>query len=237
MRREVLWAALWLLAGIGLGLASGRPSASPGVAGGAGARPSPSYPASTAPGAALPDSGASRQLTAPLRGASQPLQVPAITRYAGLWYDIAATPDRFHESCTRDATTRYTLRPDASLQIENLCRGAGGDLRDAEGVLRTARRGGAEGRLQLSYAPAWLAWLPLAWSDVQVFESGSGDHLLVMATPDREHLWVLSRVPAMAAAEYQALLARVQAQGFAAGRLRRIPQGGADQWMEDGGMP
>lgn len=230
MRKELLWAVLWLLAGIGISLAAGR-----SVTGQAAEAPPPASPgpaSGTAP--ALPASGAPPGATAPAEGDRASLD---LGRYAGLWYDIAATPDRFHEGCRRDATTRYTLRPDASLQVENLCRGEGGDLRDAEGVLRLRQPADPGSRLQLRYAPDWMAWLPLAWSEVEVVDSGPGHRHVAMATPDRKHLWILSRAPAMAEAEYGALLARAKALGFDIARLRRIPQEGADRREEDEAVP
>lgn len=234
MRRELLWAALWLLAGIGLGLATGRPANGLGVAPSGSADGLPVIAAAAA-GTSAGQAGPGTPAGAP--GGEAPGGGREIGRYAGLWYDIAATPDRFHEGCHRDATTRYTLRPDASLQVENLCRGEGGDLRDAEGVLRPSRSGKLAGGLQLSYAPDWLAWLPLAWSDVEVVARDAAYHYVVMATPDREHLWVLSRGPAMAADEYAAVLAQARALGFSIERLRRIPQEGADRREEDAALP
>lgn len=234
MRRELLWAALWLLAGIGLGLATGRPATGQGLATPA---PAQGVPGLRGTVVAVPGPGASTGPAAPAQGGGEPPPGPEIGRYAGLWYDLAATPDRFHEGCSRDATTRYTPRADASLQIENLCRGEGGDLRDAVGVLRPDRSGRRGAELQLSYAPDWLAWLPLAWSEVRVVERDAAYRYVVMATPDREHLWVLSRTPAMAPADYEALLGRAQAQGFSTARLRRIPQEGADRREEDGDLP
>lgn len=226
MRKELSWAALWLLMGIGLGLASGRPATGQGVDRPAGAR---AGSAAVAPAASLrrvPGAGAVALNGAPAQGGAGLPGAGEMGRYAGLWYDIAATPDRFHEGCSRDATTRYTRGPDDALRVENLCRGEGGELRDAEGVLRPARQPGA---LKLSYAPGWLAWLPLAWSDVQVIDRDAGYRHVVMATPDRRHIWVLARAPAMPDGEYQALLARAQAQGLHTGRLRRIPQEGGDR--------
>lgn len=230
MRKELLWAVLWLLAGIAISLFAGR-----SVTGQAAEAPAP--PGAGASGGsdpALPASGAATGASAPEAGGRA---TPDLGRYAGLWYDIAATPDRFHEGCRRDATTRYTLRPDASLQVENLCRGEGGDLRDAEGVLRLRRSDEPGSRLQLRYAPDWMAWLPLAWSEVEVIDAGPGYRHVALATPDRKHLWVLSRAPAMAEAEYEALLARARALGVDTERLRRIPQEGADRREEDEAVP
>lgn len=200
MRRELLWAALWLWTGAVLGLVV-RPAIGQSVSG----------------RAPVPPAGAVAPLAAPLAGNAPRNLAP----YAGLWYDIAATDDRFHEGCRRDASTRYTLRPDATLQVVNRCRDASGGLRDAEGVLRLR----PAGRLQLRYAPDWMAWLPLAWSEVRVVELDAGYRHAVLATPDLTHLWVLAREPVMSTADYEAVLARLRAMGAGTEGLRRFPQG------------
>lgn len=171
-----------------------------------------------------------RQARPPAHGAVDAWPAPPpgnavldLARYAGLWYDIAATPDRFHESCGRDASTRYTLRPDAALQVLNRCRDAGGGLRVAQGVLRLR----PAGQLQLRYAPDWMAWLPLAWSEVKVIDLDPDYRHAVLATPDLAHLWVLAREPVMAPADYEAVLARLRAMGAGTGGLRRFPREGA----------
>ena len=78
----------------------------------------------------------------------------------------------------------------------------------------------------MRYAPDWLAWVPLAWSEVWVIELDPAYRHALVATPDREHLWILSRQPDMRPETYESLLARARALGFGTERLRRIPQGG-----------
>lgn len=162
--------------------------------------------------------------------------VPAfdIARYAGFWYDIAATPDRFHGECADAATTRYTLLPDAQLRVDNRCRLRDGSMRHFRGALRVKQPGSLASRLQVRYAPDWLAWMPLAWSEVWVIELDPAYRHALVATPDREHLWILSRQPDMPPETYESLLARARALGFGTERLRRIPQGGVSGSAEEG---
>lgn len=159
--------------------------------------------------------------------AAAPAPVPELdlSRYAGLWYEIAVLPDRFHVDCADSAVTVYTPQAAARLAVENRCRAADGTVRRLQGQLRVKAPGRPGSRLEVRYAPAWLAWLPLAWSEVWVIALAPDYRHAVAATPDREHLWILSRTPTLAPGTYDSLLAQVRAQGFATQRLQRIPQG------------
>lgn len=173
-----------------------------------------------------PEAGVGAALPTPAANPFAPVPAFDIGLYAGLWYDIAATPDRFHGECADDATTRYTPLPDAQLRVDNRCRLRDGSIRHFRGALRVKQPGSLASRLQVRYAPDWLAWMPLAWSEVWVIELDPAYGHAVVATPDREHLWILSRQPDMPPETYESLLARARALGFATERLRRIPQGG-----------
>lgn len=161
-----------------------------------------------------------------------PVPLFDIGRYAGLWYDIAATPDRFHGECADDATTRYTPLPNAQLQVDNHCRLRDGRIRHFRGALRVKQPGSLASRLQVRYAPDWLAWMPLAWSEVWVIELDPAYRHALVATPDREHLWILSRRPDMSPETFESLLGRARALGFGTEQLRRIPQGSGEAAAE-----
>lgn len=52
------------------------------------------------------------------------LQVVAhvdISRYAGIWYEIARYPNRFQKGCVA-TTARYTIRDDGDIDVLNQCR-------------------------------------------------------------------------------------------------------------------
>ena len=46
----------------------------------------------------------------------------------------------------------------------------------------------------------------------------------VIATPSKDHLWILSRKPQISDSIYQKLLTRLELQGFDIGRLVQVPQ-------------
>lgn len=60
--------------------------------------------------------------------------------------------------------------------------------------------------------------------DYWIVEAGGHYDYLVIGTPSRQHLWILSRHPQMSEASYQAIVKRMQQQGFDTSRLLRVPQ-------------
>ncbi|MDF2445104.1 MAG: lipocalin family protein [Moraxellaceae bacterium] len=184
---------------------------------------------------ARPDAGA----PPPVTSAAAPVPNLDLTRFAGTWYVIATIPDRFHEDCAAEATFTFSLQPDRSLRVQNRCRGADDSIHLDEGVAREKQPGALAGQLEVRYAPDWMTWMPLAWSEFWVIHlAGDYRHALV-ATPDGEHLWLLSRSPVLGEPDYRELLDQARAQGFDLERLREIPQeGGSATSVEEGvGLP
>jgi len=78
--------------------------------------------------------------------------------------------------------------------------------------------------LEVRFAPAWLSWVPMVWGNYWVIDLDPAYQLVAVSEPSREYLWVLSRTPTVDAAAYQALLGRLQAQGFDLSKLERSAQ-------------
>ena len=80
-----------------------------------------------------------------------------LPRYAGQWYEIAKYPNRFQRQCIADTAATYRLLDDGNVAVVNRCRTAEG-MDEATGVAR--RLEGRTDRLQVSFLPAALRWLP-----------------------------------------------------------------------------
>lgn len=153
--------------------------------------------------------------------AAQPLQaIPALDlpRYMGRWHEIARFPNWFQKKCVGAATADYALRPDGTVQVVNRCRTRDGELAVAEAL---GRRVGPEGsaRLEVRFAPAWLSFLPFVWGKYWVVDINPAYTLVAVGEPGRDYLWILSRTPAIARADYEALVARLAAKGFEVAKL------------------
>lgn len=144
--------------------------------------------------------------------------VPALdlTRYSGEWHEIARFEQWFQRKCERDVSATYTLHPDGTIGVLNRCRTRDGTLAEAEGV---ARQAGAPGALEVSFAPAWLAWLPWVWGDYWIIDLDPDYRWALVGGPSRDYLWILSRSPTLDAATMSAMVESARARGYDVARL------------------
>ncbi len=146
-----------------------------------------------------------------------------LLRYAGTWHEQARLPAPFEHGCSGQPCATYAplgTHP-GQWAVHNACRGANGQLRIADGVARMVPGSGGA-RLQISFMPTWLRWLPLAWADLWVLhvdESASDYRVAIAGHPSRKGLWLLSRSPQLPADELQRLVALASDLGYETSRL------------------
>jgi len=141
-----------------------------------------------------------------------------ITRYLGLWYEIARIDHSFQKDCVA-STAEYSLRSDGYIRVVNKCR-----KKDIQGDLAVV-----EGK-------AWVIDKDTnAWLKVQFFWPFRGDYVIidlderdysyaVVGHPSRDYLWILSRTPQMKDYIYQGIISRIVAQGYNVEKIKRFPQ-------------
>jgi apolipoprotein D and lipocalin family protein len=151
----------------------------------------------------------------PAHAAEPVTSVPKLdmSRYSGQWYEIAHLPMVFQKSCVSDITARYSLdAPGGAIGVLNACREADGELKRAEGIARPVE--GHPGRLEVRFAPDWLAWAPWVWADYWVIAVDPEYQWAMVGEPDRDYLWILSREPSMDRALFDELKAKAEAMGY-----------------------
>jgi apolipoprotein D and lipocalin family protein len=146
-----------------------------------------------------------------------------VPRYMGTWYEIAKYPNWFQRKCVADTHAQYSLLQSGTVRVTNSCKKENGEVDEAIGEARQIGEATSP-KLQVRFAPAWLSWLPLVWGNYWVIDLDEPYQLVAVSEPTREYLWILSRTPEVNAAAYDALLARLQRQGFALERLERTKQ-------------
>lgn len=146
-----------------------------------------------------------------------------LRRYAGRWYEIARLPLRTERECDSDVTATYTLLRSGRMRVVNSCRTAEGEVEEVRGIARPS--GGDGAKLEVCFAPSGLRWLPGAWAPYWVLHVEPDYSAAVVGTPDRKHLWLLSRTAFMDDAQLQRLMLHARAQDFDTTRLMRTPQG------------
>lgn len=144
-----------------------------------------------------------------------------LPRYAGQWYEVAKYPNRFQRQCIGDTTATYRLRDDGNVDVANRCRTRDG-IDEANGVAR--RVDGRTDRLEVSFLPAVLRWLPIGWGRYWIIELAPDYRYAVIGEPSREYLWVLARTRTLSPEDRRAIEARLPAHGYDPTRLVDSPQ-------------
>lgn len=118
-----------------------------------------------------------------------------ITRYIGTWHEQYRLPNRFQKQCVADISAQYSLMPANKIEVINKCKTEDGNYIEAKGVARinTKQKPIKSSILEVRFAPEWLAWWPGVWGDYWIIKiTDNYDHVLV-GSPDRQYLWLLSR--------------------------------------------
>lgn len=144
-----------------------------------------------------------------------------LRRYLGRWYEIARLPTSYQKRCVSDVTASYgVIGKRGPLAVVNQCRQADGRMRAASGVARVVD-GRSNARLKVSFAPRLLRWLPWLWGDYWILMVDADYRYALVGTPDRRSLWLLSRTPSLADADWERLIACARAQAYDTAALKR----------------
>lgn len=146
-----------------------------------------------------------------------------LKRYVGTWYEIARFPNRFQKDCVANVTANYAERSDGQIDVVNRCDEAGNKKDEASGRARVADPA-TNAKLEVRFAPDWLAWLPFVWANYWIIDLAEDYSYVAVGEPSREYLWILARKPAMDEATYEALVNRLTAQGFDTAKLVKTRQ-------------
>ena len=163
-------------------------------------------------GAAFSASASSGPLPASLPAGTPnaPVDDLDLERYTGRWHEVARLPMFFQRKCKAETTATYTARPDGTIHVQNACRTDDGHL----SVDGTARRTAGGSALEVSFAPAWLGWLPVVWADYWVVDLDPEYQWAVVGGPKQGALWILAREPSLEPALLERLLQRAEARGY-----------------------
>ena len=146
-----------------------------------------------------------------------------VARYLGTWYEIAKFPNWFQRKCLSGTNANYQLKEDGNVKVTNRCKVEGGEMAQAIGTARQI--GGATSpKLEVRFAPDWLAILPFVWGDYWVIDLDPQYQLAAVSDPRREYLWILSRTPKVNQKSYDDLLQRLVTQQFDLSQLSLTPQ-------------
>lgn len=158
--------------------------------------------------------------------AAQVRSVPTLElgRYLGLWFEIGRLPLRFEDDGATDVTAEYSLNDDGTVRVDNRCLDAEGEPTQAlgQGIPDEEH----PGRLQVTFLPEALRWIPFTKADYWVLRVDDEYEHALVGTPDRKHLWFLSRHAEVSDATEQVFLSTAREQGFDLANWLRPAQSG-----------
>jgi len=160
----------------------------------------------------------------PGRRAAPPLPTAGtvdLPRFMGRWYVIASIPT-WLEKGALDATERYTLQPDGTVDIDFRYR------KEADAAAFSHL--GSRGFIQDASRAVWgvqFIW-PIR-ADYRIAWLADDYGRVIVAREKRDYVWIMSRTPTLAEADYQQLVARVAAMGYDPALLERVPHTAAGQ--------
>ncbi|MFA5857560.1 MAG: lipocalin family protein [Elusimicrobiota bacterium] len=147
----------------------------------------------------------------------KPLEtVPSLelSRYLGLWYEIAKYPNSFQKNLYA-ATAEYTLLPNGKIKVVN-----------------RANKGSIAGKPSSITGTAWIPnkdiptklkvtfFWPFA-GDYWVIDLGKDYEYAVVSEPKRRFLWILSRTPKMDELKYTEILNKLTTIGFDLNKIEK----------------
>ncbi len=135
-----------------------------------------------------------------------------LQRYQGKWYEIVRLPLFWEKKCVSDVTATYTLRQDGKITVLNACRKADGSFTNSRGTAVPATTDGSFSKLKVTF------FWPFA-GDYWILDLDPEYRWALVGTPDRKHLWVLSRTPQLSAQTLNVLLNEARDQGFDMSRM------------------
>ena len=139
-----------------------------------------------------------------------------LNRYSGLWYELGRLPLKWEHADASDITAEYTLEDDGSVRVDNRCIDEDGT--PSQSIGRATPVNGQAGRVQVSFLPQFLRWVPFTKGDYWVLKIDDAYTVALVGTPDHKNLWLLARDPRIDHATEAAYLAEATGQGFDLGK-------------------
>lgn len=130
-----------------------------------------------------------------------------ISRYMGVWHEIARYPNRFQEGCY-GSFAEYSLNANGTVKVINRCRDGSpdGEMKEAEGIAKIVDTG-TNAKLKVSFFRPF-------YGNYWIIELGESYEYVVVSEPKRKYLWILARTPQMEQQQLQGIFERLTEKGF-----------------------
>lgn len=135
-----------------------------------------------------------------------------LEKYLGTWYEIARLPMKHQPKDSTDISAVYSLKEDGKVRVQNRCLDENRELDEAiaEGTVVDA----ANGKLEVSFLPEGLRWIPFTKGDYWVLKIDPNYQTALVGEPNRKYLWILHRDTTLDAATKQEYLRYAESLGY-----------------------
>ncbi len=141
-----------------------------------------------------------------------------LSRYSGLWYEIAKIPNSFQRQCVHGTTAQYRLLEDGQIEVINSCTKKDGTLSQVKGVAKIVDKQ-SNAKLKVSFVN--LLGLRLFWGDYWIIGLDENYQWAIVGTPSRKYGWILGRKPQLDAEQMANIERILQEQGYRPASLVR----------------
>ena len=136
-----------------------------------------------------------------------------LSKYLGLWYEIARKPLYFQRECQSDVTARYTINEYGNVAVDNRCNTNDGRVLRSLGEAFISNEP-FNSKLKVSFIPEAIRWLPVARGDYWILKIDPQYQMVLVGEPKRKYMWLLSRDPHPDEAKVTEFLRYAQTVGF-----------------------
>ena len=136
-----------------------------------------------------------------------------LSRYTGLWFEIARYLNRFERKCDSNATATYTLRSDGIISVVITCKTREGKLTQSNGWAQVVDQKTGS-KLKVTF------FWPF-FGDYWIIDLSPDYEYAVIGEPSRKYLWIMSRTAKMDDKLYAEIAGRLAAKGYDASKLER----------------
>jgi apolipoprotein D and lipocalin family protein len=140
-----------------------------------------------------------------------------LSKYEGRWYEIAALPQRYEKGC-HCVYAEYKQNNAGYIDVYNHCRkgGPNGEVKDVNGKAFPVE-GSNNSKLKVQF------FWPFK-GDYWILELDPDYQHVLVGSPDRESLWILSRTPVLDDVIYNLMVQQAKSKGFPVEQLEKMDQ-------------
>jgi len=143
-----------------------------------------------------------------------------LNRLMGIWFEVARLPNLEADGFGQrglDVTATYEKRPDGAIGVQTVSYNAKARMRrnEVNGTVRPTNAGGSQLLLTFYRVIRGRLWVIGLDHDYR---------WALIGTPSRRRLWLISRSPRLAQADYDRAMAIAAGQGYDTARVRPTPQ-------------